>query len=170
MRLPLPKALNPAQSDDDTRGLVSVDPTVSASATDESATVLDLNGGTHRVPAGWQVAEARLGEIAVAFLHRDGAVRVLTGDRSGRIREAKGYGTGILAEIASSRFGGARKASPESTEVDRLVALSDIPGQAPASETSTPDIDRLAAVGNSLDNSTSDDAEVARLVKLADAL
>lgn len=170
MRLPLPRSLNTAQSEADTRGLVLVDPTVSAPATDENATTLDLNGSTHRVPRDWAVAEARLGETAVAFLHKDGVVKVLTGDRSGRIREAKGYPGTVLAEIRASRFGAPRTATPEATEVDRLVALSDAPGKAPTSETSTPEVDRLAAVGNGLDGNTADDAEVARLVKLADAL
>lgn len=169
MRLPLPKALNPSQSDDDTRGLVLVDPTVSASVNDENATVLNMNGSEHRVPQDWAIAETRLGETAVAFLRKGDAVKVLTADRSGRIREAKGYGSSILAEIRTSRFGEARKASPEATEVERLIALSDSAAR-PLSEAGDAETDRLVELSNSLDGSASDDAEADRLAKLAEKL
>ena len=170
MTIPVPARLNNRQRPEDTDGLVLATPSIAASASDDTATVLELNGTEHRVPRDWAVAEGKHGECDLVFLRRGSEVRVLAGDREGRVHEVRGYRREVLDEIRASRFGQARKASPEATEVDRLVALSDVPGQAPAPEKSPADIDRLAAVGNGLDGGTVDDAEVARLVNLADEL
>ncbi len=109
MRIPLPRTLDPRQSEADTKGLGLTTPSITAPIADDTATVVELNGTEHRVLQEWDVAEAKRGESDLIFLRRDSEVRVLAGDREGRVHEVRGYPSAILDEIRSGRFGSIRK-------------------------------------------------------------
>lgn len=169
MRIPLPAKLDRRQHPDDTRGLVLSTPTITAPASDDNATIIELNGTTHRVPASWDVAEAKHGESDIAILRQGSMVKVLAGDREGRIHEVSGFRRETRDAILQHRFGEPFEQSSDQREVDRLVGLSD--SFTPAiSGADAAEVDRLVALTDSLDGSTSDDAEANRLAKLASDL
>ncbi len=165
MRLPLPKSLD--KNGD--ASLSFVVPSISAPVSDDGATVIELNGTEHRIPFGWQIAEAKSGEFDIVILRQGSTVKVLAGDRLGRIREIVGYSAALRRDLLALRLGEEAPKTAEDREIDRIAALS-ADTIVPANGADDSEIDRLLRLADTLEDNSADDAEVARLAKLAQGL
>jgi hypothetical protein len=96
-------------------------------------------------------------------------VKVLAGDREGRIHEVIGYRREIRDAILQHRFGETPQQTTEEREIDRIAALS-ADAITPANGADDAEVDRLLKLADTLEGSSADDAEIARLVKLSDEL
>jgi hypothetical protein len=169
MRLAVPRTLDSRQPEADTRGLSLVRPSISAPSTDDTATVLTLNGAEVRVPSSWQVAEAKHHESDIAILRQGNTIKILAGDREGRVHEIVGHSAEVRRQILQHRFGEEAPKTTEDREVDRIAALS-ADSITPASGSDEAEVDRLLRLADTMDASTSDDADIARLARIAEGL